>query len=742
MAKRVQSGVEGTFSVYNQRFNLTATAAVGLAAAFGPVGAAAQTVEDEAGFETIIVTANKREQNAQDIPVTVTSFDTRAIERLGTTEFDDLVTQVPGANFLDNGGPGRGNELASLRGLSPVADNTVAVVAQSLDGSPRYGRNYRLFDVGEVSVLRGPQGTLWGGQAIAGQIAIRSNRPDFDDITGLVQGDVYSSEDDGGPSNRLTVVANAPLIEDRLAARIAFQNIEETGYVDNIATGDDDINELSEVGWRASLGYRPTNNLAFTVIYQGSDLHTDAPSYFSTALGGYQSDNPISQRPADQTFDLFSLIGDLDLGWANLTYTASHFELDGVFIETEVDAFDTGALGYTTNALDQESWTHELRLASPDAGRFNWVIGAYADILEENDLSTQVEILDPISGAPAVYAPGFVLFELGGPEDTTEYAIFGEVSYDITDRLEVLVGGRYFDWSVDNDQTYTIFGTNYQEVTGEVGDEDFFYKLGLTYRASDNVLVYGLRSEGFRPGGFNPFVGPGLGIPEEYVQFDPDTLINYELGVKTTTFDNRLIFNATAYHMEWQDVQTVVRATSGFAFTTNAPNLEANGVELELASQDLLVDGLYLSATYAYTENEFTEDAVIFPGTLPLIEEGEELRRTPRQTWSASAEYAFPITSAVDGFVRANYWHRDETTTEGFNSGDGAVEVPAQDVVNASLGAIYGPVQARFYVDNIGNEEPWLQVFPVASNSPIAAEASTIRPRTIGLELTYRFGAY
>ncbi|HRE42513.1 MAG TPA: TonB-dependent receptor [Terricaulis sp.] len=740
MAKRLHDTPFGIFSNSNHRLLLASTALAGIAAVLTPLEASAQAAQDPSGFE-IIVTANKRAENAQDIPVTVTSFDARAIERLGTTEFDDLITQVPGANFLDNGGPGRGNELASLRGLSPVADNTAPVVAQSLDGSPRYGRNYRLFDIGEVSVLRGPQGTLWGGQAIAGQIAIRSNRPDFDNVSGFLQGDVYSTDSDGGLSNRVTAVANAPLVEGRLAARLAFQNIEETGYIDNVATGDRNINDLSEIGWRASLGWRATDNLNFTLIYQGNDLHTDAPTYFSTALGNYLTDNPIAYRPADQNFDLFTLIGELDLGWANLSYTASRFTLDSVFIESEANAFSTGALGYTTNTLDQESWTHEIRLASRDTGRFRWVIGAYADILEENDLSTQVEVLDPVSGAPAVFAPGFVLFELGGPEDTTEYAIFGEASFAITDRLEVLVGGRYFDWSVDNAQQYTIFGANYQQATGEVGDEDFFYKLGLTYRATDNILLYGLRSEGFRPGGFNPFVGPGLGIPEEYVQFDPDTLVNYELGVKTTSFNNRLIFNATAYHMEWQDVQTVVRATSGFAFTTNAPNLEAWGAELELAAQDLLLDGLFVSATYAYTQNEFTEDAVIFPGTLPLIEEGEALRRTPRNTWSLNAEYTFPLGGTLEGFVRANYWHRDKTTTEGFNGADGAVAVPAQDVVNASFGVLYGPVQARLYVDNIGNEQPWLQVFPVASNSPIAAEASTIRPRTVGLELTYRFGA-
>jgi outer membrane receptor protein involved in Fe transport len=705
-----------------------------------PPDAAAQTASDAAGVDTVVVTATKREEDAQNIPVTVTSFDSRGIERMGTTEFDELVTQVPGANFIDNGGPGRGNELASLRGLSPVADNTSAVVAQSLDGSPRYGRNYRLFDIGEVSVLRGPQGTLWGGQAIGGQIIIRSNRPDFERMSGFLQADGYSTTNDGGASHRVTAVGNAPLLDDRLAVRLAVQNVEESGFVDDVATGNKDINELSETSWRASLGWRATDALKFTLIYQGNDLHTDAPTYFSTSLGRYQTDSPIAFRPADQHFNLFTFITDLDLGWATLDYSAARFDLDSQYNDPTSDAFGGGELEDNRYTLDQRSWTHELRLSSPGHARLEWVLGAYADHLDGNDLETQVEILNPITGAPPVFGDGLTLAEIGGPEDRTEYALFGETSYDLTDKLEALVGGRYFRWSVDNHQQFTYFGENYQQVTGKVDGTDAFYKLGLTYRATDHVLVYGLRSEGFRPGGFNPFVGPALAIPDKYVKFDPDTLVNYELGLKTASLENRLLFNATAYRMDWQDIQTVVRATSGFAFTTNAPDLDAWGTELELATQDLLAEGLFVGATYAWTKNKFTSNAVIFHGTLPLIEKGEELRRTARQTWSLNAEYSFAMGATVKGFFRTNYWHRDATTTEGFNGADGAIRVPAQNVVNASFGVVQGPMQARLYLDNVSNAQPWLQVLPVAPGSTIAAQASTIRPRTIGLELTYRFG--
>lgn len=698
--------------------------------------------EATTSVEDVVVTAAKRgAERAHELPLSITAFDGAGIERLNVTAFDDLVVQVPGANFLDNGGPGRGNEVASIRGLSPVGDNTAGVVAQYLDGSPRVGNNYRLFDIGEVSVLRGPQGTLWGAQAVGGLVSISSNRPRLSDFSAEAEGDVYATKNDGGLSHRVSGFVNLP-ISETFAVRVAGQRIDETGYVDNVAAGAKASNNVEDLGWRVSALYRPTDRFDVTFIYHGDDLHTDAPSYLTLGLGDLKTDNPVAYRPGDQRLDLFNLIVNADLGWANLSYNGSRFELDNVYYDAEPDAFGIpGTLGWTRESLGQEAWTHELRLSSKAGGRLGWIVGLYYDALDENQLSEQTEVLNPlIPGDTPTYAVGFPLFTLGGPEATRETALFGELTYRLNDRWEVLAGGRYFDWSVDNQQQFTYFGSvNYQQATGKIGGEDSFFKLQVNYRPTEDLLLYALRSEGFRFGGFNPFVGPVLNIPLDFVKFDPDTLVNYEIGAKGSAFDGRLLYGGSAYFAEWKDVQTVVfNSTGNFAFTTNSPTLEAKGFELEASTRDLLLPGLSLGANFAFTENEFTEDARVFPGVRLLVAKGDHLRRTPRHTWTLNAGYDFDV-GGRDAFVRANYWHRDSSSTKGFNGGDGDILVPRQDVFNASAGVAFGPTEVKIYVNNLTDERPWLQIFP--ATTPTQADVvSTIRPRTFGLQLTRRFG--
>ncbi|MDQ1154623.1 TonB-dependent receptor [Brevundimonas sp. SORGH_AS_0993] len=730
-------------NVQTRRLRMLAAAAPILAAVTaGPALAQSPSAPQTAVVDDVVVTAAKRgDQRAHDVPLSITAFDGAGIEKLNVTAFDDLVVQVPGANFLDNGGPGRGNEVASIRGLSPVGDNTAGVVAQYLDGSPRTGNNYRLFDIGEVSVLRGPQGTLWGAQAVGGLVSIRSNRPSLSGFSAQAEGDAYATKNDGGVSNRFAGFVNLPLGDD-FAVRVAGQRIDETGYIDNVATGAEAINDVKELGWRVSALYRPSDRFDATFIYHGDDLHTDAPSYMTLGLGDLKTDNPVTYRPADQRLDLFNLIVNGDLGWATLSYTGSRFELDNVYYDAQPDAFGIpGTLGWTRETLQQHAWTHELRLSSKAGERLGWIVGLYHDALDENKLSEQTEILNPIvPGDTPTYSVGFPLFTLGGPQSTRETAVFGELTYRLNDQWDVLAGGRYFDWSVDNQQQFTYFGSvNYQQATGKIGGEDSFYKLQVNYRPTKTLLLYALRSEGFRFGGFNPFVGPVLNIPLDFIKFDPDTLVNYEIGAKGSAFDGRLLYGGSAYSAEWKDVQTVVfNATGTFAFTTNAPSLEAKGFELEASTRDLFLRGLSLGANFAFTENAFTEDARVFPGVRLLVAKGDHLRRTPRNTWALNAGYDFDL-GGHDAFVRANYWHRDASSTKGFDRSDGNILVPRQDVFNASAGLAFGPTEIKVYVNNLTDERPWLQIFPatVATQADIV---SSIRPRTFGVQLTRRFG--
>jgi hypothetical protein len=196
--------------------------------------------------------------------------------------------------------------------------------------------------------------------------------------------------------------------------------------------------------------------------------------------------------------------------------------------------------------------------------------------------------------------------------------------------------------------------------------------------------------------------------------------------------------------MDWQDVQTVVFDSIGvFAFTANASDLEAEGFEVEVATQDLLAPGFYAAASFTYNDNEFTDDAVVFPGVGSLVSKGEKLRRTPKSTWAVDLGRDFTIGDRIAAYARANYWHKDATTTEGFNRGDGAVPIPAQDILNASAGAYFGNWEIKLALDNLTDERPFLQVFPGAStatglpDAERAVRVSTLRPRTIMLKASY-----
>jgi len=348
--------------------------------------AATQTIAE------VLVTATKRgEVSVQDASISITAFDAAKLERLDVLDFDDVIVHVPGANFLDNGGPGRGTEVASIRGLSPVGDNTASVVAQYLDGAPRFGGSYRLFDITEVSVLRGPQGTLWGAQAIGGLISFRSARPDPTHFDAEIEFDSYATEKADDMSFRIGGHVNVPIASDTFAVRLAGHTIDEAGYIDNATAGVHDVNNVDESAWRISALWRPTEDLTVTALYHGGDLRADAPSFFDIALADRQSSAVFAKIPAQQRYDLFVLNLELDLGWGNLSYNGSRFDGENEYLDYERNAFGFIPLGRTVNTLDQRSWTHELRLSSGPHGALDWVVGVYYDDLDEIDTSIQRE---------------------------------------------------------------------------------------------------------------------------------------------------------------------------------------------------------------------------------------------------------------------------------------------------------------------------------------------------------------
>ena len=681
-------------------------------------------------MDIIYVTVDKRRStNVNDLAMSVTAFNEYKMDRLNIVDFDDLIVHVPSTNFIDNGGPGRGSEVASIRGLSRVSDSTAPIVAQYLDGAPRFGNSYRLFDIGEVSVLRGPQGTLWGGQSLGGIVSFKSNRPDLENLGGNAEIDLYNTKGDDGLSYRIKGVVNLPLAEDKLAIRVAGQHIDESGFINNIATNDKGVNTVKDTSFRASVLFKPNENIDITAIYHRNDLESNASSFFEIGLPGRQTTDAISSQPADQRYDLLNMIIDVDLDTVALSYNGSYFNADNTFVL--FDNFYGLADGYTGVRKDQKSWTHEFRVASKSDGQLNWVGGFYYDNFDETAFDDFVSQPD-----------GDELFLYGGPSKTKEWAFFGEATYEFSNKLEILVGARYYDWQVDDVPTFLFFGSDLSDPAGTAEGNGFLFKGQINYKPNDNTLIYALRSEGFRIGGFNAGVDPSVGLGDEFAQYNPDELTNYEVGFKIQSDDNRVAFNAAAYFMDWANVQSVVSNEAGnFFITANVPDLNAWGLEAQLTATDVMIPGLYTGVTYSYNKNEFQSDASLFDNGIVNIAKGDELRRTPHHTWSFDTSYDFAVGDGIDAFVRANYWHKSSTLTFGFDGGDGNIVVPSQDVVNMSVGVTRGNIEVKLYADNLFNARPLFNVTPSGTDDTVPARASSIRPFTVGLQLRFKFGS-
>jgi iron complex outermembrane recepter protein len=702
-----------------------------------PLPAADQNAESQRALPDIIVSATKRgETRIQDTPLSITGFDRRALERLGTTELDRVLAQVPGVNFIDHGGPGRGNSVASIRGLQPLGISQ-PVVAQYLDGAPRFIETYRMFDMGEVSVLRGPQGTLWGAQSIGGLISLRSTRPDLGGFGGYVQGGGYATADSARLSGHVSGAINLPVVTDKLAIRLAAQTINESGYVDAPAAGARDVNSVRDTSWRASLLWQPDSAVKFTLIYHGDHLRTGASSVFALDLPKYQTRNILSRRPGRQDFDLVNAIADIDLGGVTFNYTGAYFNFRNVYDDFSGEMLGASAINRTRD--HQSSWTHELRLGSRGNHRLDWIAGIYLDQLNEDGGQAFIETLNPISKKPPVFGVGFPLASLGGSMAQKERALFGELYYHLTSKIELVAGGRLFNWSVNDQRTTIYMGVEQPKNRGKVSGTVSFFKAGINYRLNSDSLLYALRSEGFRAGGFNALVGPAFGIPDKYAKYNPDRAANYEIGFKQAFLDRRLSLNSDIYFLHWAKIQTLVRSSQGnFGYMVNAPDMNAWGGEIELATHDLIAEGLFFSANYAYTKNRFVKGDKLFPGIAGSIEKGDQLDRTIKHSWALNGEYRVPISTRSAIFLRANYTHKSPSKDNSLRA-TGYIYVPAQDIGNVSAGIERGPLVVRAYIDNVANGAPLMSIKPSKIDPTVAADVSTIRPRTFGLETSFRF---
>jgi iron complex outermembrane recepter protein len=738
----------------------------------------AAAAELGAGIEEVVVTATKREVSVQDVPVAMQAFTAATLENMGADQVDGYYRMVPNFAVVDRGA---GGKLYSIRGISTgLVTQGASTVGVYIDEMPISAAGFqpdpRLFDVDRVEVLRGPQGTLYGEGSIGGTVRMITPRPDPAAFSG--KADVsWQTTADGHPGYKLNAMVNLPLVEDVLALRVSGLYHDLGGYIDRIdmpngvtldvgallglppgvipvlgtgpLPGKKGINGEVTSSGRASLLWNATDRLSFEASFMKQSMDADGRN---TSVGGVAGvgeleTNFVQAERVKDDFDLGNLTISYDLGWARLFSSTSKYKRTR---DVTADTNDLGEAIFPTAKLPgsgtfttelQDMVSEEVRLSSTGDGPLSWIAG-YFNVDKDNGFE-QIIVDDygvfvgfmQILGLPVTNARQ--LLDQTGRQEETQHALFGELTYKLTEKLSATVGLRWFD--IDQRDTLAnndinILGLGLTDGVSQTGESDSVMKFNVNYRASDDVLLWATASQGFRIGGTNTTPG----IPDENRTYGSDTLWNYEVGARTSWYDNRLVLNGALYYIDWSDIQLALPLGTAFG-TINAGQARIIGAELELQARPAA--GLDLALAAGYNDGELTEDTPGAPAGPNPGFKGDRLPGVPRLNLAASAQYTFPLSSGgLDGFGRVDYSYTGDSTTT-FNDLSTANGLPshfnpdAYGLLNLRLGVQSERWTAALFVENAADERAELLI----DNAGVTERITRNRPRTFGMNVRYNF---
>ncbi len=758
---------------------------------------------EEASYtlQSMIVTATKRAQLAQDVPFSLNVQSEEDIKRLNTTNLEDLSRNVAGLS-IQNLGPGQ--SVVTIRGISsgqivrdqPGVKEQVGVY---LDETPislsLFTPDIDLFDLNRVETLRGPQGTLFGSGSIGGTVRYITNQPllGVNEVKVEIDGNYL---DEGSLGGHLKTALNVPLGEDA-AVRLVAYGTRYGGFIDANKEGgsvDEDVNDGDRFGGRIALLWEPTENLSITprVIYQKIDLGGfNRQEVFNLFANPYTAPpTPLGEREQhlllDEAFEDETLIFDTVINWSiedffDVTYSVSYINRD-LLVSRDASAL-TGSvsvdLGFAEDQVanpsnlrdttDLEQMTHELRLSSSDDGAFQWLAGVfYSDV--ERDYSQRL----PTPGYDALWIPSA---DTNFPDavdspynsdltyDLRQIALFGEATYKLLDRLGLTAGLRWYDW--EEDKTFRSGGgfsnadAQNQDIT--VSSDGFTPRFMVSYDANDNVTMNAQISRGFRLGGVNDplnqlLCGDAYDTFRGYQEFEDETLWNYEVGFKSS-FET-VTFNGSVFYTDIKNLGVNVDAgPCSSRVTISVPESHTAGAELELSIQP--TRSLLLAFAGSYLEAEFdstirTADGDVVEG----IEKGNRIPSVPDWQLSGSATYTLPgLLSARESFLSASWQFVGDSITQSGDqvpgrgvfghglpyrgaSADEATEVDllldSYHLFNLSAGLVYDKIEFTAYVKNLADENVELS-FDRERGGRARLAYRVGQPRTFGVVTRMRF---
>ena len=715
----------------------------------------------QSGIDEIIVTANKREQSLQDTAMAISALSGETIEKRGLVGMGDYLSSIPGVTIQDRGA---GQNSIVIRGLSTGPQDQSATAGMYFGDTPVTGfgvssglggagnADIKMVDIERVEVLRGPQGTLYGSGSMGGTVRVIPVAPNLTEFEGKLATRYSQTGQEGGDNTMVQAVINLPIVEDEFAIRAVAYQFDNSGYVKNIAASQpsttygitqslggvaqdlEDVGNDSYTGFRLAAQWKPAEALDITFGYTNQEIDQDGnpdvnldlesdyqQRRYNTGLGG------SGYELLESGIGIANLVVNYDLGWANLSSSTSSIRYDSAVETDATDVFFAGQPNYFRGDIDTDRLVEEIRLTSQLDGALQFIAGLYYEddewLAERHTRWSGDPLQDP-QGA------GNSSFIANDQTLTDQLAVFGELSYEISDHLNATVGARHFDYERDFNQKLFWQGSPLPDRLFSIEEKGESYKLNLTYTPNDDFLIYGQWAEGFRLGNGareNPNC-TALGIASGF-DVKSDTSETLELGFKSTLADNRVTFNASVYRINWDDIPIRIVPEGNCSYEVNGGKAESEGIELELNSH--LADNLLVNVNMSYGEMTLSEDSSIG-------DEGDNLPGSADFTASAGLQYDFTL-GGNNSFARIDYIYVGEY----FNTPDEDEfgSLPAGDFsqINLKIGMVIDQFSVDLFVNNLTDDNGLTWVDSFAPRFGGGNRANRIRPRTIGFNIGYQF---
>ncbi|WP_430422600.1 TonB-dependent receptor [Phenylobacterium sp.] len=731
--------------------------------------------EAETSVEELVVTARKRDEQLIDVPFSVAAQSESVMRNRGITNVEELSRTV--ASFtVQNLGPGQSQ--VAIRGISAgqivrdqpgVKEQVGVYLDESVISLSLFTPDLDLFDLNRVEVLRGPQGTLFGSGSLSGTVRYITNQPDLGAFQGVVE--ATGSKVQGGDVGwDLKGSINVPL-NDQMALRVTAYNTQYAGFIDAVQpTGvKSDVNDGYRRGVRASLLIQPTEDLTITprVLYQKIDvdgfnrvdIYNILGNQFSTTrprvqLGGLKQYTQLKEKFEDEFF-LADLSLNYDLDGVRVTSISSFTDREVLVLRdaTALTASITGgSIGLPpavynidsplADTTDLQTFTQELRLTSTGEGPLQWVAGAfYSHIDRDYAQDLFVNGFSRLSGIPSAsdVAPTDHLYFSTVPYKQKQFAVFGEATYSVADRLDITAGLRWADYKENRTLTFDgIFADKTIAVPGKTKADAWAPRVIVAYEATDDITLNAQVSKGFRLGGINDPLNRPLCTPADFATFNAlsqpsfknETVWNYEAGAKARFAGGAGSLTVAGFYADIKNLQATIDAGScSSRIIANVDSAKSAGFDAELSYR--LTENFDISAAASYNDAKLTSSLVDARGApIQGLRDGNRLPTVPKFQGSISVGYEREMENGLEAFANVTAQHvgkrytqvsdqeNNPRTVATFPNLGGQtaaslifpLELPSYEIVNLRLGVRGDGFEVAAFVNNLGDERAKLAI--------------------------------